>query len=57
LLDKAMPLRQRASKLEAAAAIDPELKKRLPLFAIPFAVKDNIDVAGMATTAACPAFA
>jgi allophanate hydrolase len=31
--------------------------KRLPLFGIPFAVKDNIDVAGLATTAACPGFA
>jgi len=48
------------SDLEAAAA---ELAGRspepnsLPLWGIAFAVKDNIDVAGMATTAACPAFA
>jgi allophanate hydrolase len=50
-------LRRRATKLDAAAAADPDLVKRLPLFGIPFAVKDNIDVAGMPTTAACPAFA
>jgi len=29
----------------------------LPLYGIPFAVKDNIDVVGLATTAACPGFA
>jgi allophanate hydrolase/aspartyl-tRNA(Asn)/glutamyl-tRNA(Gln) amidotransferase subunit A len=28
-----------------------------PLFGLPFAVKDNIDIVGLPTTAACPAFA
>ena len=37
-------------------ARDLEGKSGLPLYGIPFAVKDNIDVAGLPTSAACPAF-
>jgi len=50
-------VRDRASALDAEAAANPGIIERLPLFGIPFAVKDNIDVAGMPTTAGCPAFA
>ncbi len=34
-----------------------ELVRRYPLLGVPFAAKDNIDIAGVQTTAACPAFA
>lgn len=43
----------------AATALDARRGdiESLPLYGVPFAVKDNIDVAGMTTTAACPGFA
>ncbi len=47
LLAAAASLEERA----AAAGTD-----ALPLFGLPFAVKDNIDAAGLPTTAACPGY-
>ena len=42
---------------EAAAALEGRDPATLPLYGIPFAIKDNIDLAGVPTTAACPDFA
>lgn len=39
------------------AALEGGAPDALPLYGVPFVIKDNIDLAGIATTAACPAFA
>jgi allophanate hydrolase len=43
--------------LEQARALGERDPASLPLYGIPFAIKDNIDLAGTPTTAGCPAFA
>jgi len=52
-------LRHEERALAEAGAIDARVAagEGLPLAGKTFAVKDNIDVAGMPTTAACPAYA
>src|SRR5580692_10964978 len=52
----------RASANEMHAAVDRAIARRaagqaVPLFGLPFAVKDNIDVANAPTTVACPELA
>jgi len=50
-------LRDEADALAQAKALAATGHTELPLYGVPVAVKDNIDVAGLPTTAACPAFA
>ncbi len=49
-----LPLEAMLAHVARLPAFDPT---RFPLWGLPFAVKDNIDLAGVQTTAACPAFA
>ena len=49
----------REDVLDTARKVDARIAagEKLPLAGVAYAVKDNIDVAGLKTTAACPAFA
>jgi allophanate hydrolase len=49
-------LRKEEDAVAEANALMATGARDLPLYGIPIAVKDNIDVAGLPTTAACPAF-
>ena len=49
-------LRGEKEAVAEAEALSAKDAAQLPLYGIPVAVKDNIDVAGLPTTAACPAF-
>lgn len=50
-------LRAQLDRTERLAEASGGQRELLPLYGVPFAVKDNIDVHGLPTTAACPAFA
>ncbi|MBY5330851.1 amidase family protein, partial [Rhizobium leguminosarum] len=51
----AVPDEELRAAAKALMARAPEANS-LPLWGVPFAVKDNIDAAGLPTTAACPAY-
>lgn len=50
-------LRDERDAIAEARALAVQDARSLPLYGVPVAIKDNIDVEGLETTAACPSFA
>lgn len=48
--------REQAQEMLSVARARKARGESVPLLGVPFAIKDNIDLAGVATTAGCPAF-
>lgn len=45
------------ARVKVLEGLDASARARMPLFGIPCAIKDNMDLAGTPTTAGCPAYA
>ncbi|CAF1077375.1 unnamed protein product [Rotaria sordida] len=52
-----IPREKTLARIQQLSLLPEGDRRKLPLFGIPFAVKDNMDVAGLGTAAACPTFA
>lgn len=45
------------ARVRALEGLDAQTRARMPLYGVPCAIKDNMDLAGYPTTAGCPAYA
>lgn len=52
-----VPERELRKRAEELASLPTAVRAKMPLYGVPFVVKDNIDVVGYNTTAGCPEYA